>query len=368
VSPGALSPPASLATRASGPAPAAETLPWLLRVASRPEVGAGHVSRCRALALALGRHAGVVLVLDREGAAWQRKLGAEGLESVVQGQEPPGPWAGSILDGYDVAPEEVAALARAAPPLVAIDDFLEPPRQADLVVNPAPNLEGESVGGIPALLGPAYALLDPRFEAPPPGPVADQVEHVVVTFGARDSANATALALAALALLDGQGVRPRLTVAMASRAPHLEQIRQAVAGFGGRAALRLDAADMAALLGSADLVIGAGGVSLLERMARGVPSISVATADNQGLAIEGAARLGATVSAIGSSGALAELSPEALAGTIATLAGDRGARAAMAARGRELVDGRGARRVAEALARLSQEHHQSTLASRETGS
>lgn len=186
----------------------------------------------------------------------------------------------------------------------------------------------------------------------------------MVSFGARDSANATALALDALALAGSQGVRPRLTVAMASGAPHLMQIRRAVAGFDGRAALRLDETDMASLLGSADLAIGAGGVSLLERMALGVPSISVVTADNQGLAIEGAARRGATIDA----GAIGELSPEKLAGTIAELADDRAARAAMATRGRELVDGRGARRVAEALLGLSQDHRQSALAGQETGS
>ena len=302
--------------------------PWIMRVASRPEVGAGHLSRCRALGLSLLSSNPVVMVLDRGGEAWAPRLEADGFAVTIEGKEPLPPWRGVVLDGYDFTTDDAARLKARARPLAVLDDLVDPAPCADLVVNPAPHLEGSELDGIPALLGPRYALLDPGFAELSARPAAATVDHVVVTFGARDSGNATGLVLEALATLAERGLKPRITVVMGGAAPHLETVREAVANMGSRARIKVDANDMPPLLSAADLVIGAGGVGLLERMACGVASLSVATADNQLLAIEGAARRGATAG-------LAELEGDAvgtLAEAIAALANDRERRAAMAAR------------------------------------
>lgn len=338
--------------------PGVTEAPWLIRVASRPEAGAGHVSRCRALASALSGYAPVVMALDRGGEAWLPKLAADNLTAdnltaVIEDEEPQGSFAGSVLDGYGFTPDYATALARRAPPLVVLDDFLDPPPCADLVVNGAPHLDGQEIKGIPALLGPRYALLDTCFQDLVPKAASDSVEHIVVTFGMRDSANATCLALKALRLLEAQDIRPRITVALGGNASHFEAVREAVVRLGGRASLRVDEADMLALLRSADLVIGAGGVSLLERMACGVPSITIASAENQRLAIAGAVRLGGTMDR----GSVADVTPRSLTSKLAELIGNHEARAVMTVQGPRIVDGKGTERVAKAMVALAQRRH-----------
>ena len=314
---------------------------WLIRVASRAEAGAGHVSRCRVLARALARHAPTTFVLDDEG--WRERLAGEPFAVQTAAVASAGALAGAVVDSYDLGEAEWAALRRRARVLAQLDDFLAPRSEADVSINDAPHLEGTHLGGRPALLGPHYALVDPRYVLPQRA-TAERVECVLVSFGASDPGDATGLALAALGLAR---LGAKIVVALGSRAPHLASVRRRAEPLG--AELIVDAPDLVAPLARSDLALGAGGVGLLERMAAGVPSLSLALADNQRLQLDGAAAKGATRHL----GAAAEASAETLSTAIVELAGDRHAREAMARRGRALIDGRGGERTATALLELA---------------
>jgi len=318
---------------------------WMIRVASRPEVGGGHVSRARALAGALAAKARVTLVLDDQGMHWKAALAAQGLDAVGVGELPVCPWVGCVVDSYDLAAEEFTELRGRTGFLAVIDDFLDPPACADLVVNGALHLAGNSVKGCPALLGPRYALLDPAFRRQASRPVRKAVERVFLTFGARDSRNGVQLALDALALLNGGGFQPEVSIALGRRAPHLAAIRARLLSLPFQSTLLLDAANMADLFRAADLAIVGGGVSLLECIACGTPPIGIIVASNQAAAMMGAAKRGAAV--LG--GVVDELEPQQLAEIIRHIVADTDRRRTLVSRGCELVDGLGAQRVAEAL-------------------
>ena len=330
-----------------GPRPA-----WLFRVASHSKWGAGHVSRCRALGRALIRDVPVTMVLDRGGEHWREALEADGFAVRQEGESLPGPWAGSVIDGYHFAAADAERLKRISPPVVAIDDFLEPPRGADLAVTPmAP--EGETTNGVPALRGPRYALIDERFCDLPKRAARERAEHVLVSLGMRDAPGATSLALRALALAADGGFAPHVSIAIGSRAEHLDSVVGLAATLGGRAELRVDEVDVPALMAGADMAIVGGGVALIECMATGVPALAIETADNQALNIAGALRLGAAVAA----GAVGELAPQQLAAAIEALGGNGAHRQALSDAGRVAVDGRGSDRVARALLALSARMH-----------
>ncbi len=322
---------------------------WLFRVASRPEVGGGHVGRCRTLALAMRPHSEVLFVLDRGGDAWIGRLAEWCLPAVVVGAEGGGPWAGCVLDGYDFGEADIGEWRARAPRVVVIVDSDVAPSGADIVVNQStieePPGGGTAAAGPRVLAGPRYALVDPAYAALARSPQPERAESVFASFGLRDSVDATGLCLAALALLAREGYRPRVGVAIGSRAPHLDRLHRQVAELGPGARLFVDLADLTEPLAEHDMAVGSGGVGLLERMAAGVPSVTVVAAENQRRRVAWAAGAGATADA----GAVAELDANMLADEIRRLADDVERRRAMAATGRALIDGRGAERVAERL-------------------
>lgn len=327
---------------------------WLFRVASHRNSGGGHVARSGVLARALvDAGADVVLQLDPDSPDGEARIRALGLTCIDANQPLQGPWSGSVLDGYAVVANEAESFARVAPTLVVIDDFLEPPVCASLVVNGAVHLDGDRVGTIPALLGPRYALVDPRFVALRGGGKAQNpgapVNSILVTFGRLDPDDMTSRVLSAL---ERAGGAARLTVVASSAWPQFPALADFARALGERIRLATDIADMAPLLEAADFVVGAGGVSLMERLAAGRPSVTFSIADNQRLFVEGASRLGCTVDGGRAYGETSTV--ENLAALLGAVLDDGPARAAMASAAKTLIDGQGAARVARELIGLAE--------------
>lgn len=326
------------------------TRSWLLRVASHPRHGGGHLARTRVLAAAL-RDADLepLFVLDAGASQARATLEQQGFDCRFADQPTHAfagrAWAGCVLDGYDILRDEAIRWASTAPPMAVLDDFLSPPLGTALVINGAPHLSGSEVDGVPALLGPTFAMIDPRYAALPDRDRSGG-GHVLVAFGRLDPGNLATMALTAL--LSVKGVRV-VTVVTSAGSEHLEAVRSALKSFGGAGRLLLDTPDMVAPLQAADFVIGAGGVGLLERMAAGVASLTISIVDNQRLFVEGAVRRGGTVDG----GTAASATVDDLGRRIAAVLADGPLRRRVAAAGRVLIDGKGGARVVARLAALS---------------
>ena len=320
---------------------------WLFRVSSHPAAGAGHVMRCSVLAHAVGANI-VTFVLDSNGQHWGERLLRQGFQVIFENSFPSARWAGSVLDVNMPQSGQSTNLCTIAPPLVVIADHMNPPPGTSLFVNSAPGLTGSSVRDVDALLGTDFALLDPRFTTAA-RPITTDVQHIVVSFGGVDSGNATARVVNAMAHVQWPEKPPRCTIVMGSRSVHLQEIKANAAKCPFPAQVVVDTEDMPALLHTADLAIGAGGVSLLERMAAGMPSLTIRTADNQTQNIDGAARHGATLYV----GKRDEVTEQQISHAIWNLVTNRDKRAELARQSRLLVDGNGAARVAKAMAELS---------------
>ena len=289
--------------------------------------------------MAMNTH--VTFVVDESANAAAEMLRAKGMSTAIAGTEVTGNWCGSLLDGYEILNEEVSHWRSVAPPIVVIDDFLNPPVGATLVINSAPHAEGTQVNGIPALLGPRYALVSPEFAALPNRDRSVAPERVLVSFGRLDPQNLTGRIIEVFAPMLGW---PHLTVVMSGQSEYLEQNRAKLAAMSERATLVIDAPNLVGLMSDADIAIGAGGVSMLERFSAGVPSITATIIDNQREYVCGGVRLGATIE------------PQfdlndvtAWRNLIGDMISDGSERVRLAARGRALIDGKGPQRVAKAL-------------------
>jgi UDP-2,4-diacetamido-2,4,6-trideoxy-beta-L-altropyranose hydrolase len=312
----------------------------VFRVDASTAIGGGHVRRCLSLADALTA-AGwkIARSVYRNCVLSPGEDEAAGLRQRI-----PGGSTLLIVDHYSRGKQLEQNCRGWASHILAIDD-LRRPHECDILLDQTPGRSPTDYAGLlPAecrvLVSAKYALLDPRFRAARRArpQTSSDLRRVLVSFGWTDPVGATALAVDAL-------IRARLgvhvDVVLGADSPSLDRVRDLMSTLLPRAQLLTAVDDMAGLLRDADLAIGAGGVSALERCCVGVPSIIVPIADNQrGNAAVLAQRAAALVLPD-----VASLNVDDLAAAIRNLAADRKQRETTAAAGRELCDGWGTERV-----------------------
>lgn len=326
----------------------------LFRADASAAIGSGHVRRCMSLAAAL----------KRDGWTCRFAVGEESLTVVpelIAGEfearalEPTalrdaGSLARSAPDGCDLAVVDHYGLDRGyesalrgfARSILVIDDLADRNHDCDVLVDATAGRHADDYAaratGADLLLGPAYAPLRPAFAAARARRATHSRDYrrMLINFGGTDPDDATGAVLTALSnthLPDDL----HIDVVLGHGARHAARVTRQLAVMTRQFQLHLDAPDMVPLLAEADIAIGAGGVSALERCCLGVPSILIVIADNQRLVASSLAKEGAA--------RLARDGKDAAIQAMALL-DDRAARQAMSAAAASLCDGRGAARIA----------------------
>lgn len=278
-----------------------------------PGIGLGHRRRVEGLAHELG-----VLGFDVE----MHVLGPEAVfDDIV------------LVDSYRVRADDRARVR--ADLVIAIDD-IERDLAVDLVIDPDPGADARVHWAAKAVVaGAPYALVDPGLRAFPLTPMAEKVGRILVTTGGSDA--------------DGHGTRVAVALAdaLADALPGM-QIRQIVGPWGvGADDDRVETVHAPDGLGpeiaAADIVVTAGGVTMLEACCLGRPVVAFSIAEGQGRALAGAAHVGAVIAVDVSSAAE----------VAARLAHDMNTRSRLATSARVLVDGQGSARVAAVIAGMA---------------
>lgn len=134
------------------------------------------------------------------------------------------------------------------------------------------------------LLGPRYALLRPEFRQWRDRALKQQrnwrPRHILVAMGGVDQPNATAQVLRDL---EKRTAHPdqRITVVLGTAAPHVDTVRALARASSRHIDVLTDVSNMAELMTSADIAIGAPGTTAWERCALGLPSLMLTIANNQ---------------------------------------------------------------------------------------
>lgn len=310
----------------------------LIRADGGPVVGHGHVMRCLALAQAWRARGGEAVFVGDHDDALRRALATSGFAALRVPRPHPDPaditltvglledgdFAAVVLDGYCLDGDYQHRLRAGGRRLLVIDDIAHLERyEADVLLNQ--NLGSDELGyrttGDPLwLLGARFALLREEFA---------QWQWHERTIPARAE-------------------RLLVTVGGSAQDARLQKILRAVEplGLDVRVAAGVSPAEMPGLMAWADIALSAAGSTCWELAFMGVPLVVFVLAENQGRNASGLAALGAASFL----GALDDLSEEQLAAEVAALVADGERRRRMSAAGRALVDGRGAQRVAAAIA------------------
>jgi spore coat polysaccharide biosynthesis predicted glycosyltransferase SpsG len=313
-------------------------------------VGLGHVRRCLALAEALAPTFRVRFLLrgTEEVAGLVRREGFScdlvpgGAAATLAAVEAAGA-ASLVLDSYEVAPRDCAVVHSGGWLLVVLDDTGRYPIPADLVVNPAPGAGATPAdNGARYLLGPRFALLRREFATPVGREIRGTVRRLLLILG-----GATPAPLMVTLARAARRALPDATVDVVV-GPAGDGPAAVAAGLAGADGVEIHAApgSVRPLMIEADLAITGGGVTVFELAAAGTPAIGVELAPNQRPNLLGMAEAGTLL--VAGRGTEAGLD-EAVSRALEDLAPDAERRRAMSRRGRELVDGRGAARVAEAI-------------------
>jgi spore coat polysaccharide biosynthesis predicted glycosyltransferase SpsG len=310
-------------------------------------VGLGHIGRTAAVAgawLAAG-HEPVIVLPESRG------------EDLIAGESLPAPRVGNVqalvadgvragaaiavLDSYRLEPGVVAALRARGMKVAAFDDHGRDDAGADVVINGAPGAEARMPARRPRavyLLGAAFFPLRRAFAMlRQPRVVNDTVGAVVATAGGED--------------VHG---RLRLMVEAALTAFPEARVRAAsvpgavLDGLPPRVDVTAAGSRLAACLQTADVVVCGGGQTLVEAAALGTPAAAMVLGEDQRSQHGAMVAAGAALDA-GSWDQPLERQRAALAAALAVMAAGA-VRSAMSQRGRALVDGNGAARVASALA------------------
>lgn len=311
---------------------------------SSAEFGSGHVIRSLALGRALVAAGSSVELASASLLDNHRELAREHAIKVVAraAAERRPDWV--VVDGYHLGPAQRAALADHDVPRLVFDDLGVDASDAALVVNgnlyASPGRWG-AVYTVEGLLGPAYASLHPEITRATPDRDQPAVAgRAIVTMGASDPHDATRVAIDALATIY-PSIQARVVIGAAHPAAAEREQQARDANFEVVRSPKSLVRDLA----WCDVAVSACGSTVLEAARLGRPVVAVVIAENQRLVADAIGTEGLGVVA----GKHPDLDAGAIANAFVTLQGDLARRAAIAALGPRLVDGDGARRIAQAM-------------------
>lgn len=254
------------------------------------------------------------------------------------------------LDGYQFGADFQLGVKKTGCRLLVVDDYGHADAyHANFILNQNISAREELYAlrneDAELLLGPRFALLRSEFvdRRGWVRAIPDEAKTLLVTLGGADADNVTKKVIDALA---GSGLEVKVVVGGSN--PHLAALRQAAdAASGGetRMELVLDSFDMPGLMQWADMAVAAGGSTSWELAFTGMPSLFLILAGNQednARELE-KRRFGLCL------GRQSEFDAGSFRKALALLARDSTLRRNFAARGRGMVDGLGAHRVASLL-------------------
>ena len=323
-------------------------------------IGGGHLMRCLTLAGELARGGAEVRFavnkdaprfapsLERTGFAFTTVRALSDAAEIAARQ---GDADTIVCDSYNFDAELELSLRTIAAKIIVIDDLANRPHNCDLLIDATFGRGARDYRDLVSpetviLAGARYALLRPEFaalrdESLVRRAVGGGVKRILVSLGLTDIGGITARVVAAL--LDAE-LKAQIDVVIGPRVQSRAAL-EAMAARDSRMELHIDPPNMARLMTTADIAIGAGGTTSWERCCLGLPTVLVVLADNQRLIGEKLGRAGAVRPITGVTDAnLVEITH-----TIIELSNDENSRGKMIRAAATITDGCGAALATEAI-------------------
>ncbi|MEE8059474.1 MAG: UDP-2,4-diacetamido-2,4,6-trideoxy-beta-L-altropyranose hydrolase [Pseudomonadales bacterium] len=296
----------------------------MFRVDASPEVGLGHIMRCLTLAQALKASGDRCYFVCQPGSGLpERLLSEHGFEFIIlddersRGDKATDPfWLNEaqdanntgnkiqtitggigwlIVDHYGLGAQWHEQLRSAVGRIMVIDDLANRAYHCDALLDQTEGRKPEDYSQfVPSscelLLGAKFALLRNQFAEKRAPSIErrrsiERVERIFVSMGGADSENLTGLVLEAINQCK-LGYTLEIDVVVGTPSEHLPALQAQAQMSIHRVYLHTDVSDMAGLMVSADLAIGAAGISAWERCCLGMPALIIVADANQAVIAE----------------------------------------------------------------------------------
>jgi UDP-2,4-diacetamido-2,4,6-trideoxy-beta-L-altropyranose hydrolase len=194
-----------------------------------------------------------------------------------------------IVDHYALDHRWETTMRAKCARIMCIDDLADRSHDCDLLLDQSLGRCSQDYAQLvpkptKLMLGPKYALLRPEFAQWRDASLArretPQLRHILVTMGGVDADNVTGRVLSALQRMEIVTL-DRITVILGPRAPWRHYVLAQAKNGPVPTHVFSGVDNMAELMTSCDLAIGAGGTTTWERCALGIPSILFTLAKNQ---------------------------------------------------------------------------------------
>lgn len=271
----------------------------LFRCNAGPEIGFGHLTRCRALAHALSEQGEQCVMAGPDKAyanaedeplfsAWEPlewKGSATDARSLIELAAHHSA-TGLVLDDYRVNEAYQLVLRSHGLKWLQFEARTDQPIWADIVLNANPVAKAEDYAPIlrnPAtrlLLGPRYAILRPEFAQVNPRNPSRPLRKVLVTFGGGDDRGAILFVLSTLSPVTPKDLH--FLVISGSHNPRNGELKDWIrTNAQDRVHLVINPQPIAPLFAECDLAIMAGGTTTYEAACCGLPMLLITIAENQ---------------------------------------------------------------------------------------
>lgn len=255
-----------------------------------------------------------------------------------------------VVDHYGIDARVEAACRPSVGRILVLDDGPRREHDCDMLLDQNLGVQSTDYRGLVpnycrVLTGPSYALLRPQFRKARREAIVRRSEtstplRLLISLGASDPMNITSRVVAASA-----GLPLEIDVVLSSDCDQRETIQDIASQADLNVKIHTDVADMATLMSSADLAVGAGGSTSWERCCLGLPSLLLVLADNQ-------RRVAETLSLAGAAsvtGTAEHFSEAKLTGELRELIADARKLYTMAMCAASICDGCGTQRVLLAI-------------------
>lgn len=206
---------------------------------------------------------------------------------------------GLIVDHYGIEKQWEQYLRPYVAKIMVIDDLANREHDCDVLLDQNIHLRNDCYKGLvhehcTMLLGPQYALLREEFLDARQllRHRTGEVKRALISFGGSDATNETTKALKAVKALNQRDYQISVDVVVGKGNSHIHTIRRLINEIPN-SCCHIEVDYMAKLMANADLAIGAGGSSAMERCYMELPCITIITADNQEEVTESLAAAGA---------------------------------------------------------------------------